>query len=910
VHCSTLLDQLRGLAQELRKRVGDLCGYSDDFIVKYLANAALSLIEEMEQELLLAMRYDDFVEVSRDDVLRRVAEYLDVLSRACNRGSIRERIPDLDRLLRENRVFELTLCSLYNDGIGGDGVPFVVIDGVDRGSCLEELSSRGFARVRSRFSELAHYLFRLKQRFEDISSFEAKRLVSRVFAFCEQRRLPAPRYSFKDLAEELKYVVSIIYEGLCSRVLGGSKPCNTPGELLKVVDEFLEELAQRYGLSRFYGFQLEGIRIIGRNLINAVTRGDDGYVTLEAPTGSGKSEVFLLSAISLALVKRFLCRDLGFNRCRSPVVMIVYPRLALARNQFERLVRYVLTLNEILKRRGMPDLEVSISVNNMDVLESSKYVEVLGKYASISPGECVGTEVSSRYTRIPVEVCRDHRGVFIRYTNRYNPFKCLDGSYPEVVCYDGGCRVLCGGAELSFVKLFKDIVKESPGDIHVTLFETLRLNILSRSWSALFGDGDAVGGPLMVVLDEIHTYTGIVGARYAYMLRRLMARSRYTGRREGFVVVGLSATIPSGSEVFLRDLFGLNGRKSVDRVKPSEDELVPLGADYFYIVLPNFKELAEPLSVSIQTVMALHFNSLPFKPGVKKSLVFVDSLDIVSRLRFNLYDAITQRSLHDLRNPLSELFESTIDDYGDFKLKGLGVEDLVGLVKELGEFKSWLDGELWWSYALECGKRRDACQNEELWRSVRVHTSKLRERVEGPGIVIATSTLEVGVDYEDVSVVYQHGAPPSVASLIQRAGRGGRRVYENPLLRSVIAIQLSPEIPHQAYLLELFTRYKSLREALNKEVLVVATRNKHVKVQTALEALLDYYVASGGSTSIDEIWEFECEHIPSFIGEKYDEVVRYVSRVLGSDISEVENLLNKALESIKDSEYCRRGEEL
>jgi len=897
MHGSTLLD-LGGLAQELRERVGDLCGYPEDFIVKYLANAALSLVEEMEQELLLAMRYDDYVEVRKDDVLRRVAEYLDVLSRACNGRSIMERVPDLDRLLRESKVFESALCSLYSDGISGDGVPSIVIDGVDRGSCLEELSRRGSARVRSRFSELSHYLFRLKQRFKGKSSFEAKRLVSRVFAFCEQRRLPVPKHNFEDLAKELKYVVSTIYKELCSRVLSGSVPCETPGELLKVVDEFLEELARRYGLSRFYGFQLEGIRVIGRGLIDAVTKGDDSYVTLEAPTGSGKSEVFLLSAISLALVKRFLCRNLGLNRCRSPVVMIVYPRLALARNQFERLVRYVTALNEILKRMGMPDLEVSISVNNMDVLESSKYVEVLGRHASIPPGKCVETEVSSRYTRIPVEVCRDHRGVFIRYTDKYNPFKCLDGSYPEVICYGEECRILCGGTDLSFVKLFKNVVKGGPGDIHVTLFETLRLNILSRSWSALFGDGDVVGGPLMVVLDEIHTYTGIVGARYAYMLRRLMARSRYTGRRTGFVVVGLSATIPEGSEGFLRDLFGLGKEVKTDRVKPSEDELIPLGADYFYIVLPNFKELVELLSVSIQTVMALHFNFLPFKPEVKKSLVFVDSLDVASRLRYNLYDAITQKSLQDLRNPLSDLFEYTVNDYGDSKPK-----DLVGLVKELGGFKSWLDGELWWPYALECEKHGKECQNE--WRSIRVHTSKLRERVEGPGVVIATSTLEVGVDYEDVSVVYQHGAPPSIASLIQRAGRGGRRVYENPLLRSVIAIQLSPEIPHQAYLLELFTRYKSLREALDKEVLLVATRNKHVKVQTALEAVLDYYVASGRSTSIDETRKFECEHVPSFINEKRGEVVSYVSKVLGSDTSEVEELLEEALKSISD--YCERG---
>jgi hypothetical protein len=918
---TALLEPLKGLAQEILGRVKDLCGYREDFLASYIVNSVLSLVEEKEQELLLAMKYDEFVEVSKDDVLQRVVEYLDVLSRTCGSGGIREVIPELDLLLSRYRVFDVALCLLYRDGINGDGVPFVVIEGVGRDSCLDELSGRNAVRVRSRFSELAHYLFRLKQRFENISSFQAKLLVSRVFAFCEQRWLPAPRHSSEEVARELKYLAKTLYEGLCSRVLGGvGNVCRVPEELPEVVEEFLRELGQLYELRKFYRFQLEGIREIGERLVDAVVSGSDGYVTLEAPTGSGKSEVFLLSAITLALVKRFLCRTLGSERCRTPVVVIVYPRLALARDQFERLVRYVTVVNEILERRGMPDLAVSVSVNNMDVLESSKYLDVLGKYSQVPlkvAGECVEVEVSGHYTSIPIKVCRDSQGVFIRYTEKYSPFKCLDGSFPEVRCHDRECGVFCGGRRLGFIKLFKDVVKKSPGDIHVTLFETLRLNILSRSWSALFGDGDVVGGPIMVVLDEIHTYTGIVGARYAYMLRRLMTRSRHRGRGMGFVVVGLSATIPRGSEGFLEDLFGVPVDR-ISRVMPSKDELIPLGADYFYIVLPNFKEFADPLSVSIQTIMALHFNSASSRPGVKKSLVFVDSLDIVSRLRADLHDAIASRSLQDLRNPLGDAFWHTIEDYGDTGLRGVSADRLAELIRDLSKFSSWSDGELWWPYALECEKYRELCRDIQepskgggrdrgSWRSVRVHTSRLRESVEGPGIVVATSTLEVGVDYEDVSVIYQHGAPPSIAALIQRAGRGGRRVYRNPLLRSVIAVQLSPEIPHQAYLLELFTRYRSLREALDREVLVVATRNSYVRMQTALEAVLDYYVVSGRSTSIDSATEFECELLPSFISNEYKGVSNYISKVLGSDADKPEELLQNILEELKG--YCEEIEQ-
>lgn len=43
------------------------------------------------------------------------------------------------------------------------------------------------------------------------------------------------------------------------------------------------------------------------------------------------------------------------------------------------------------------------------------------------------------------------------------------------------------------------------------------------------------------------------------------------------------------------------------------------------------------------------------------------------------------------------------------------------------------------------------------------------------GVIVATSTLEVGMDVGDVGVVIQVNSPSSVASLIQRMGRSGRR---------------------------------------------------------------------------------------------------------------------------------------
>ena len=69
--------------------------------------------------------------------------------------------------------------------------------------------------------------------------------------------------------------------------------------------------------------------------------------------------------------------------------------------------------------------------------------------------------------------------------------------------------------------------------------------------------------------------------------------------------------------------------------------------------------------------------------------------------------------------------------------------------------------------------------------SVRAHHGSLeralREETEkqmaesNEAIIVATSTLEVGIDIGDVNVVVLDGPPSSVASLLQRVGRGNRR---------------------------------------------------------------------------------------------------------------------------------------
>jgi hypothetical protein len=896
---------------ELANLIGRPCDYDDEFLARYVVHSVLSIIEDIERDMILAMKYGDFAKVSRKEAYSRVMEYLDQLVYACIGEHLSELkggtlIDDIMKLMSSYKVFEASLCYLYTCGVNNDEIPFIILRGVQRSKCMEEVEFKEDIEVKSRFSELALYLARLKQRFFDKTVFESKQLVSRVFAFNELRWVPVAKIEVDEIAEMLGNYVDKLYKKYCSLIGGGE--CGVPQELIGIVKEFVRKLSQYRGITRFYGFQDRGFRALWDSLLEALDGADvERYVTLEAPTGSGKSEVFLVTAILLALIEKFLCRNKG-NCGVSPLTLIVYPRLSLARDQFDRLVTYTWILNKILEDKGWRD-RVTVSIMNMEVLSFKDYdMEVRKVVESLGKGSCRSVSLGERYVKVNFDVCKDAQNdVYIEFSDKFTFFKCPDNSYPRIYIHEGSPLVRCNQEDFTFVKLFRDIVRKEPGDIHVTLFETLRLDLITSYARTLFGRSDLLGGPLLIVIDEVHTYTGITGARYAYVLRRIMNRVKHEGGgKHGFVVLGLSATIPDASESFLLDLFFLSesGKAKLTRVKPESGESIPVGSDYFYIVVPDLRELVDYVSVSVQTIMALHLNTpSPSFGSSKKTLAFSDSLEVVSRLARALRDALTRYEigLQGLRNPFTEWFKSrTCQDYGADKVlcEKLDESMLLDNLQMIDNSIIWVDGELWWPHSLECQKYPELCRKLV---DVRVYTSRYRSGLVEPGVIVTTSSLELGVDYADVAVIYQHGAPVNIAALIQRAGRGGRRVFTNPLLRTVIAIQLSPEIPQQSYMIEILLRTGSLRKALNYERLMVPTRNEILAEQTLAELTLEHYVYSSNLNSIsdDKLRDFECG-VVGYIQKHENELISYARGVLGKffDDSKVKGLLNKVKQEI------------
>ena len=72
-----------------------------------------------------------------------------------------------------------------------------------------------------------------------------------------------------------------------------------------------------------------------------------------------------------------------------------------------------------------------------------------------------------------------------------------------------------------------------------------------------------------------------------------------------------------------------------------------------------------------------------------------------------------------------------------------------------------------------------------VFSGTRGDIEKLMKRAD---IVFATSSLEVGYDDPDITLVYQHYAPQNLASFIQRKGRGGRGLDDRPITAVTLSI--------------------------------------------------------------------------------------------------------------------------
>lgn len=523
---------------------------------------------------------------------------------------------------------------------------------------------------------------------------------------------------------------------------------------------------------KFARFQIDAAARILEGLTGRGVRG----TLVSAGTGSGKTLAFYLPALTwLAAERRTQPRARGVR------VLALYPRNELLKDQLAEVYEQARKFDAELGKVGTT---LSIGVLYGDTPETLN--SVAGKWHK-TQGECP-------FFRCPQEGCNGG----LRLSGAVGP-----ESQGRLTC------VTCGHVIDAYrLRFTRRSMIEDPPDILFTSVEMMNQRLSDSKIRHLFGLGPrASTAPALMLLDEVHLYTGTFGAQTAHLLRRWSHLSR---RQTQFV--GLSATIADGA-AFFASLVGLD-RSVVEEITPNPEHMVSEGAEYMLALRGDPVSQAALLSTSIQALMLasrLLDTRENFTTGAKpfagwRSFAFTDQLDATNRLFYDLRDAegrTEQGHPANRRHPNG---------------------GLAHLRRAGGSLRRYEGGQDWRS--LEANGH-DLSKRHQVERTTALDTGVSHDAE----IVVATAALEVGYDDPAVGVVLQHKAPRDMAQFLQRKGRAGRTRHMRPWTIMVLSDYGRDRLAYQAYE-QFFDPELPPRE--------LPLSNRYIRRMQAANALIDY----------------------------------------------------------------------
>ncbi|WP_312172694.1 DEAD/DEAH box helicase, partial [Microbacterium sp.] len=283
-----------------------------------------------------------------------------------------------------------------------------------------------------------------------------------------------------------------------------------------------------------------------------------------------------------------------------------------------------------------------------------------------------------------------------------------------------------------------------PPDILITTPESLYLMLTSRA-------GETLRDVHTVIIDEVHAVAATKrGAHLAVSLERLDALRRTHGHEEPAQRIGLSATVRPIDEVARF----LGGAAPVEIVAPPASKTFELG-----VVVP-MDDMTNP----------------PPPPGAPKDAgdaADAEYTEVTGSVWPHVEEAIVDRILQNKSTivfsnsrRLAERLTGRLNEIYSERM-GLALPDATvpaAMMAQAGA-TAGADPVLAKAHHGSVSKEQRAQVEEELKSGV------LR-------CVVATSSLELGIDMGAVDLVIQVEAPPSAASGLQRVGRAGHQVGE------------------------------------------------------------------------------------------------------------------------------------
>src|SRR5512139_1182760 len=279
----------------------------------------------------------------------------------------------------------------------------------------------------------------------------------------------------------------------------------------------------------------------------------------------------------------------------------------------------------------------------------------------------------------------------------------------------------------------------TPPDILITTPESLFLMLTSQAREAL-------RGVETVIVDEVHAVAGTKrGAHLALSLERLDALLDEPAQR-----VGLSATVRPVEEVARF----LGGQRDVTVIQPPAAKTIELE-----VVVPvaDLAELGQPAG-EVSGSAAGPERRTSIWPHVEERIV-----DLVSAHRSTIVFANSRRLAERLCARLNEIHYERVTGA---ELPSGGSLSPAQLMAQAGSSRGLPEGTVTEIARAHHGSvsKEQRAQIEDALKAGRLPA------------VVATSSLELGIDMGAVDLVVQVESPPSVASGLQRVGRAGHQV--------------------------------------------------------------------------------------------------------------------------------------
>jgi len=313
----------------------------------------------------------------------------------------------------------------------------------------------------------------------------------------------------------------------------------------------------------------------------------------------------------------------------------------------------------------------------------------------------------------------------------------------------------------------------------------------------------------LVIIDEAHVYQSLLGGNIRYLLKRL----KISAESEPKIILS-SATISKPKD-FAKDLLDMVPDREFIVVESPE---LRKNKKVIYLVMA-----VNPLR-SWETVvyeMAILLGTVFYYRGFQ-SVIFIDSI----RELYRIYHQIRVAMLH---------YDEPKDHFD------------VSLVSDAD------DPYAYWPYLQDTKTFERNVTAPRIFEKIRVHHANIkdRERIEKNfingklGVLLSTSTLELGVDYPRVNFVGIVGVPFMLESIPQRVGRAGRSLKDT--LYTTLAVIVLRNTP-----MELFYLYnpKRLIDGFKEKNIPVAWKNTAVKRYHVLSTIMDEMARNGKNTYI------------------------------------------------------------